>query len=576
MNYLENIFENLRRTLERPVLGEVRLAASAAEPGDEITAVTCADLLAMVRRARNFLRKEGLSPGDRCALLAHNSIRWAAADLALMAEGIVVVPLYARQVAAELVELLEDSTPKLVLCGDAALRDGIAHAWSATADRPAAPPMVLLEEIFAADDAAIPDAPRERADDDAATIIYTSGTSGAAKGVVLNVANINHMIPCTVGRLDLLMGPRAAPDRVFQYLPFNFAGSWILLLTCLSRNAFLALSTDLTKLAAEMRRAEPHYFLNVPVLLERVRAGLEEQIAKRGGIVARIFRQARQAWFRREFGPAMLFDALWLALANALVFPAIRKKLFGPNLRALICGSAPLAKETQLFFGMLGVPVLQVYGLTETTAICTMDDPRAVEPGRVGPAIPGIEMKLGENDEIIVRGPNVFPGYWNRPEETARALRDGWFATGDQGEVNERGNWNVIGRVKNLIVLASGHNVPPEPIEEQLARAIAGAQHVVLVGHGRAHLAALVTGGVAQAAVEQALEKLNAELPHYRRVRAFRILPEVFTIENGLLTANGKLRRDAIAARWAAEIGAMFENAKRGVGSRESGVGGRA
>lgn len=558
MNFLENIFENLRRTPERPVLGEVRLAASTAEPGEEVTAVTCADLLAMVRRARAFLRAVGLAPGDRCALLAHNSIRWAAADLALMAERIIVVPLYARQVASELVEMLMDSTPKLILCGDAALREAIARARSPEAERTAAPWTVLLNEIFAADNPSIPDAPLERAADDAVTIIYTSGTSGAAKGVVLNVANINHMIPCTVGRLDLLMGPRAAPDRVFQYLPFNFAGSWILLLTCLSRNAFLALSTDLSRVAAEMRLAEPHYFLNVPVLLERVRAGLEEQIAKRGGIVLRIFTRAKQAWFRRELGPAMLFDALWLALANALVFPAIRRKLFGPNLRALICGSAPLAKETQLFFEMLSVPVLQVYGLTETTAICTMDDPRAVEPGRVGPAIPGIEMKLGANDEIYVRGPNVFAGYWNRPEETARVLCDDWFATGDQGEVNERGNWNVIGRVKNLIVLASGHNVPPEPIEEQLARAIAGAKQVVLVGHGRAHLAALVTGDVEQGTVERALEKLNAELPHYRRVRAFRILPEVFTIENGLLTANGKLRRDAIAGRYRAEIETMY------------------
>ncbi len=121
------------------------------------------------------------------------------------------------------------------------------------------------------------------------------------------------------------------------------------------------------------------------------------------------------------------------------MFPTIRKKMIGANLKALICGSAPLSVETQLYFMMLGIPVLQVYGLTETTAICTMDDPRQVEPGRVGPAIRGIEMKLGENEEIIVRGPNIFPGYWNRPQETAKTLRDGWFHTGDQGEVDAAG-----------------------------------------------------------------------------------------------------------------------------------------
>ena len=124
---------------------------------------------------------------------------------------------------------------------------------------------------------------------------------------------------------------------------------------------------------------------------------------------------------------------------------------------------------------MLGIRVLQVYGLTETTAICTMDDPNRVELGRVGPAIPGMEMKLGENDEILVRGPNIFSGYWNRPEQTAEALRDGWFHTGDQGEVNAAGNWRIAGRIKNLIVLGSGHKISPEPIEDCDCEEFAGS-----------------------------------------------------------------------------------------------------
>jgi len=133
------------------------------------------------------------------------------------------------------------------------------------------------------------------------------------------------------------------------------------------------------------------------------------------------------------------------------------RERFGPHLRALICGSAPLAPETQQFFLMLGIPVLQAYGLTETTGICTLDDPRVpVEPGYVGTVITGIEMKLGENEEIVVRGPHIFPGYWNRPKETARVLQDGWFHTGDQGEVNVRGNWRISGRIKNLIILNPG------------------------------------------------------------------------------------------------------------------------
>ena len=146
---------------------------------------------------------------------------------------------------------------------------------------------------------------------------------------------------------------------------------------------------------------------------------------------------------------------------------------------------------------MLGIPIWQVYGLTETCGICTMDDPRiASEPGRVGQAVPGIEMRTGENEEILVRGPNIFPGYWNRPEETARVLKNGWFHSGDQGEANSRGNWRISGRIKNLIILNSGHNIAPEPIEDKIAQRLPGAQQVVVVGNGRGYLCALVTGTV--------------------------------------------------------------------------------
>jgi len=214
---------------------------------------------------------------------------------------------------------------------------------------------------------------------------------------------------------------------------------------------------------------------------------------------------------------------------------------------------------------MLGIPVLQGYGLTETTGICTLDDPRHVEPGRVGPTIEGIEMKLGENDEIIVRGPTIFPGYWNRPQETAKVLRDGWFHTGDQGEVNAEGNWRIIGRIKNLIILGSGHNVAPEPIEDKLLQHIPRAQQVVLVGNGRGYLSAIVTGRVTREQVQSALDALNAQMPHYKQVRAFHIHAEPFSIENGMLTANGKLKRDVIARHLQAEIEKLYSQ-KQAVG----------
>jgi len=548
MNFLEDIFQRLARTPERTVLQEVREG--------QIVSTSGGGLLASIQSARGFLREAGLKRSDRCALLAPNSVRWTALELAIMAEGAIVVPLYARQAPSELVGMMKDCTPTLICCGDAALRDGIAQNWLQ------APRSCLFDDIFsaAAGAAKVEGMPTPLADSDPVTIIYTSGTSGEPKGVVLTAGNLTYMLSCTNSRLDLLMGERDEPDRVFHYLPTCFAASGILLLTCLTRNSVLTLSTDLTKLADELRLAAPEYFLNVPAVLERIRTGTEQQLREKGGLAQTLFLKGREAWLRRQSGKIGLLESLTLALAQAVVFSAIRKKL-GANLRALICGSAPLSKETQLFFMMLGLPVMQGYGLTETTGICTLDDPRRVVPGRVGPAIPGCEMKLGEDDEILARGPNIFPGYWNRPQETAKVIVNGWFRTGDQGEVDGEGNWRIIGRLKNLVIPASGHNIAPEPIEEMLLRAVPAAQHVVLIGNGRNYLSALITGKVKREDVERALDKVNAQLPHYKRIHSFHISPEPFTIENGLLTANGKLKRDLIAARFKSEIEEMYRKA---------------
>jgi long-chain acyl-CoA synthetase len=543
MNFLENIFSRLDHAADRVLLAE-------AHAGGDRTA-TAAELLAQIAVARAFLRASGLAKGDRCALISPNSIRWAALDLAILAEGLVAVPLYARQAPAELVSMMRDAGPGLVCCGDAALRDSVAATWEG------APRFALFDDIFRTPNPGLLPPPADLLPQHVAAILYTSGTSGEAKGVMLTVSNVDHMLSYTTARLDQLMGRRVAPDKVFHYLPFCFAGSWILLLSCLSRESVLTLSVDLARLADEIGRASPNYFLNVPTLLERIRAGVEDNIRKRGGKIEEIFNRARAAWFRLDATTPQPWDFFWLGLAGLIVFPAIRKRL-GPNLRALICGSAPLARETQLFFMMLGIPVLQGYGLTETTGICTLDDPAHIEAGRVGPAVPGIEMKLGENSEILVRGPNVFPGYWNRPEQTAQVLHDGWFQTGDQGDVGANGNWRITGRLKNLIILNSGHNIAPELIEEELQRALRGAQQVMLVGNGRSFLTAVITGEVTRSEIESQMERLNATLPHYRKIRAFHAVREPFAIENGLLTVNGKLKRDAIAARYGKEIERMY------------------
>lgn len=549
MSFLEQIFASLERSGDAIVLQELR--------DGQAVPLTARQLLAQVLVARAYLRRLRLKKGDRCALLAHNSMQWVAMDLAAMAEGLTVVPLYARQAPAELVAMMKDCWPSVIACGEQLLADAIVEAW------PEAPPHFCFDNVFTAGRGPVENPALAVSEEDVVTIIYTSGTSGEAKGVMLNAGNVGYMLGCTSGRLDQLMKRRPGQDSVFHYLPLCFAGSWIMMLTCLLRGSKLTLNTDLGKIATEMRLAAPDYFLNVPALLERMRKAVDEQLWKTGGFPLRVYTKAKGAWVRRQEGKSRAGDGFWLGLANRLVFPTIRRKMIGGKLRALICGSAPLSVETQLFFMMLGIPVLQVYGLTETTAICTMDDPDApVIPGRAGPAISGVEMKIAENAEIVVRGPNIFPGYWERPEETAKVLRDGWFHTGDQGELDGTGNWKLVGRIKNLIILGSGHNIAPEPIEDKILRELQGAIQVVVVGNARGYLAALVTGKVSGEKTQAALDLVNPGLPHYKQVRAFHLVEEAFTVESGLLTANGKLKRDLIAERFRNEIDAMYESAK--------------
>ena len=243
MTFLETIFVRLERSARAAVLAEIR-------DGQIITA-NGGELLALVAQARAFLRARGLKPGDRCAIWAPNSIRWVALDLAMIAEGLIAVPLDPRQVPAEVSAAISDCTPSLLCCSDSAMCAQIQMSGGA------APAVALFNNIFATPNA-IAEQPVHHADHDAVTIVYTSGTSGESKGVVLNAGNISFVIGCTNARLDQLMGTRKEPDRVFQYAPFCFAAARILLFTSLSRNSVLTLSTDLSKLSEELKLAAPN------------------------------------------------------------------------------------------------------------------------------------------------------------------------------------------------------------------------------------------------------------------------------------------------------------------------------
>src|SRR5207245_3868636 len=300
-NFLENVCVQLRRAEGRVVLREIRR--------DQIVSVTGREMLDRIERVRAYLRSLGVRTGDRFALLGRNSIVWAVFHLACMAEGVIVVPLYSRQAPGEIAGMMKDCQPLLLFVSESALGDAVAEAWSE------APRPILMDEVLErpAPQPQLSDVPNPSEDSDIVTIIYTSGTSGEPKGVCLNVGNLTHMLSCTTERLDQLMGATHEPDRVFHYLPFNFAASTILLLSCLMRESVLIVSTDLNKLADEIRLASPNYFLNVPTLLERVRRGVEEAIAKQPVVIRSLFSLSRPSCQRQHVGRCRALHSLWLA-----------------------------------------------------------------------------------------------------------------------------------------------------------------------------------------------------------------------------------------------------------------------
>ncbi|MCG3171925.1 MAG: Long-chain-fatty-acid--CoA ligase FadD15 [Myxococcota bacterium] len=539
MNFISAILANLQRNAAAPVFFEFHGQRSEPYGGQQI--------LDWIARARQGFAGRKLHPGDRIALLAPNSAMWAAADLAIMASGHICVPLYSRQAPAELAAMLRDCEPRLLICAGRNEEDAIRDHWDGCE-------IIRFSDLFASQPCDAP--PFQHAPETVVTLIYTSGTSGEAKGVPYTCANVDFMLPRVTKAIQETAGTSGENDRMFHYLPFCFAGSRIVLWMQLYRRSPLCLSTDLNNLVQEIGAAQPQYFLNVPALLERVRNGVENKLSERGGAVWYLYRRARGAWFRERRPPENGFDGVLWKIVERIVLPKIRAGI-SPNLRFLICGSAPLSEDTQHWFSMIGVPVLQVYGLTETTAIVTMDKMGAVEPGKVGRAMDGVQMRTDEQGELLVRGPNIFEGYWKKPDATRAAIEDGWFRTGDQAEIDAAGNLKIIGRLKNLVIPESGHNIAPEPLEQRLKELCPEIEHAVIVGHGKPFLAAIYTkADPAQA--DLAVERLNSELPHYKRIRKAVRVDEAFTPDNGLLTANQKLKRRAIEQRFANEIAEIY------------------
>jgi long-chain acyl-CoA synthetase len=320
----------------------------------------------------------------------------------------------------------------------------------------------------------------------------------------------------------------------------------------------LYLSQDILKIVSEISTCEPEYFMNVPLLLDKLKKGVESKIDKKNNFIRSLYNKSKKIYEIKKERNLNFLEKITYLFTSILVFKKI-KKAISPNLQFLICGSAALNENTQDWFNMLNIPIFQIYGLTETTAIVTMDNQNTTKPGTVGLGIDGCEMKIDENGELLCRGPNIFSHYWNNPDATKQAFKEGWFCTGDLAEFDSYQRLTILGRCKELLVLSSGHNIYPEQIENQLKELLPSTvDQVMLVGHGKQYLIALVTGEITAQEISTHIHALNDSLPIHKKIRNFIKMPIIFSNDNGFLTANGKLRRQLILKNFSKEIEELY------------------
>ena len=527
----------------------------------------------------------GIEPGDRIALMSRTRYEWTLADYAIWAAGAVTVPIYETSSAEQIEWILSDSGARAGFAETAAHADliraagSVEHLWVFED-----PDGLALGGADAVTDEQLEQRRAARTAADLATIIYTSGTTGRPKGCEITHANLLADARNAVeGALTEVFDIAGSSTLLFLPLAHSFAR--IIEVGCLESGSILGHWAETASIATVLPEFRPTFLLAVPRVFEKVFNTAQQQ-ASASGAKNRIFQasvNAAIAWSRsRDAGAAAPGPALRLrhGLFDRLVYAKLRAAV-GGQVRFAVSGGAPLGERLGHFFRGAGITILEGYGLTETSAAATVNRPTRNKIGTVGLPLPGVGLKIADDGEILLRGPNVFPGYWHNKEATAEALdQDGWFHSGDIGGLDEEGFLQVTGRKKELIVTAGGKNVAPAVLEDRL-RAHPLISQCVVVGDGRPFIAALITldpeglefwrqqhGKPADADVRDdpellaeiqgAVDDANKAVSRAESIRSFRILPSDFTEANGYLTPSLKVKRNVVLADYADEIGAIY------------------
>ncbi len=541
-----------RRVRETPAAPAYR-----QHDGRAWTDLSWADAGREAARWQVALKNENLQPGDRIAMCLHNCVAWVLFDQAALALGLVTVPLYFDDRPDNMAWCLNDSGARLLLIED-------AKQWPALRDQARTVERVVCLTGETGQDGKLVHAqdwlPRaggelmrsRAAPGDLATIVYTSGTTGRPKGVMLSHDNILSNVIASMKAI-----PANASDRFLSFLPLShmfertcgyYSAIWAGAQTVYARSISL--------LADDIREQRPTILISVPRIFERIYSKMLEAMAP-GSLKRRLFEAACDSGWRRFRGEATWYDRLRWPLLRLLVADKLQRRL-GGRLRLIIVGGAAFAPHLARVFIGLGLPIIQGYGLTETSPVLAANRQGDNDPSSVGRALEGIELRCDANGELLARGPGVMVGYWNKPEATAAMIdRDGWLHSGDLAAIRG-GCVYITGRVKDILVLSNGEKIPPADAEQAILRD-AVFEQVMLVGEGRPKLGLLTVSRLDDAA--QLCARANAQLhdfPGYARICHITRLAEPWTVENGLLTPTLKLKRGEIEKRFAREIEAMY------------------
>jgi long-chain acyl-CoA synthetase len=551
------------------------------------------DTARTVARWQAALIREGFAAGDRVALMMTNRREWVAFDLAALGLGLVSVPLYPNDRPEAVRHILEDAGVRLLLLGTGEQRAELSSIDPALAklDR-----LLVLEpgdRALPADTLAVADwlgepssmveqRPVDRVEDpDAlATIVYTSGTTGHPKGVMLSHRNM-----LWNAEASLAVVPARSDDRFLSFLPLSHmlerTGGCILPIMA---GCSVAFARSIPQLAEDLQQVRPTVMIAVPRIFERVHARLRERLDAGPAYARWLFEQAVSAgWrrFERAQGRASWHPSLLAApLLDPLVGAKIRARL-GGRLRIAVCGGAPLPPDVARVFIGLGVPILQGYGLTETSPVISVNPLEDNIPESVGLPLPGLEYRIGDLDELLVRSPGVMQGYWHQPRATAEVLDDeGWLRTGDQVRVEDR-HLVVTGRIKDILVLANGEKVPPADLE----MAISGDplfEQVLVIGEGRPFLSALVVlnpdayrdfanarglagdpmeadaAGQLEPVLQERVEERLLGFPGHARIRRVALAACPWSVENDRMTPTMKLKRAKIMADYQEALSRLY------------------